>query len=163
MIRNLKDFFPIWSLQFSVPNKFILCNAGYSSLISEANSSSMFWIVVSLPESTRKFVRNAWSTVLKAREKHNQAKNREHSDVARGNVDTDTPRMTAQTLVNELVSVLYTCHSDMQLYGPTSFVAMDAITIDIIRTNHSSTDSILKMLLHLGNLIEDQRIFTMWW
>jgi hypothetical protein len=55
-------------------------------------------------------------------------------------------------LVNELVSVLYPCYSDVQLYRPTSVVEMDAVTIDIIRTNHSSTESILKMLLHLGYL-----------
>ena len=99
-------------------------------------------------------MRNAWNTVLKARQKHTQARNRERSDVARCIVDTDTPRMTAQILVNELVSVLYTCHSDVQLYRPTGVIEMAANTIDMIRTNHSSTDSILKMLLYLGNLIE---------
>jgi len=97
-------------------------------------------------------VRNAWNTVLKAREKHTHARNSERSDGVRGIVDTDTPRMTAQTLVNELHSVLYPCHFDMQLYWPTSVVEMAAITIDMIRTNHSSKDNILKRLLHLGNL-----------
>ena len=85
---------------------------------------------------------------------------------ARGIVDTDTPKMTAQTLVNELVSVLYPCHSDVQLYHPTSIIEMAANTIDMIRNNHSPTDSILKMLIHFRNLIEDgiyQRIFTIWW
>ena len=99
-------------------------------------------------------MRNAWNTVLKARQKHTQAKNRERSDGARGIVDTDIPSRTAHTLVNELVSVLYTCHSDVQLYRPTSVIEMAANTIDMIRTNHSSTDSILKMLLHLGYLEE---------
>jgi len=99
-------------------------------------------------------VRNAWNTVLKAREKHTQARYSERSDDARGIVDTDTPRMTAQRFVNELVSVLYPCHSDVQLYRPTTVVEMAVITIDIIRTNHSSTESILKMLLHLGYLTE---------
>jgi len=92
--------------------------------------------------------------VLNAREKHTQARNSERSDGARGIVDTDTPRMTAQKFVNELVSVLYTCHSDVQLYRPTSVVEMAAIKIDMINTNHSSADSILKTLLHLGYLIE---------
>ena len=92
--------------------------------------------------------------MLNARQKHTQQRNRERSDGARGIVDIDTHRMTAQTLVNELVSVLYTCHSDVQLYRPTSVIEMAANTIDMIRTNHSSTDSILKMLLHLGNFIE---------
>jgi len=60
--------------------------------------------------------------------------------------------MTAQLLVVELDSVLYPCHSDVQLYRPTSVVEMAANTIDMIRTNRSSTESILKMLLHLGHL-----------
>ena len=88
--------------------------------------------------------------MLKAREKHTQARNNKRSDGARGIVETDTPRMTAHTLVNELVIALYPCHSDVQLYRPTSVVEMAAITIDMIRTNNSSTDSILKMLLHLN-------------
>jgi len=92
--------------------------------------------------------------VLKAREKHTQARNSERNDGVRGIVDTDTPRITAHMLVNELVSVLYPCHSDVQLYRPTSVVEMAAISIDMIRTNHSSTESILKMLLHLGYLTE---------
>ena len=102
--------------------------------------------------------------MLKAKEKHTQARDRERSDSARGIVDTYTPRMTAHTLLNELVSVLYSCHSDVQLYRPRCVVKIAAITIDMIRTNHRSTDSILKMLLHLGYLIEQgtyQRIFMM--
>ena len=94
-------------------------------------------------------MRNAWNAVLKATEKHTQARNSERSDGARGIVDTGTPRMTPQRLVNELVIVLYTCHSDVQLYRPTSVVKKATITIDINRTNHSSTESILKILLHL--------------
>ena len=109
-------------------------------------------------------MRNVWNTVLKARQKHTQAKNRERSDGARGIVDTATPSRTAQTLVNALVSVLYTCHSDVQLYRPTSVIQMDNNTIDMIRTTHSSTDSILNMVLHLGYLTEHgtyQRTFIM--
>jgi len=97
-------------------------------------------------------VRKAWNTVLKATEKHNQARNSERSDVVRGIVDTATPRMTAQTFVNELVSVLYPCSSDLRLYFPKSVVEMAAKPMDIIRTIYSSTESILKMLLHLGYL-----------
>jgi hypothetical protein len=68
---------------------------------------------------------------------------------------TMTPlRIAAHTFVNELDSVLYPCHSDVQLYRPTSVVEMAAVTIDMIRTDHSSTDSILKMTLLLGYLIE---------
>jgi len=78
--------------------------------------------------------------VLKAREKHTQARNKERSGGVRGIVDTATPRMTAQSLVNELVSVLYPCHSDVQLYRPTSVVEMAAVAIDMIRTNHNSTE-----------------------
>jgi hypothetical protein len=81
--------------------------------------------------------------VLKAKEKHTQAKNGELSDGVRGIVDTYTPRMTAQTFFNELINVGYPCHSDVQLYRPTSVVEMAAITIDMIRINHSYTDSIL--------------------
>ena len=92
--------------------------------------------------------------MLKATEKHTQARNSKRSDGARGIVDTDTARMTAQRFVNELVSVLYPCHSDVKLYRPTTVVEMAAITIDMIRTNHSSADSILKTLLHLGYLTE---------
>jgi len=99
-------------------------------------------------------VTNAWNTVLNATEKHTQARNSERSEGARGIVDTATPRMTAQMFVNELVSVLYLFHSDVQLYRPTSVVEIAAITIDMIRTNHSFTDIILKMLLHLGYLTE---------
>ena len=95
-------------------------------------------------------MRNAWNTVLKAREKHTKARNSQRSDGARGIFDTDTPRMTAQTLVNDLVTVLYTCSCDVQLYLPTSVVEMAANTIHMMRTNHSSTESILKVLLHLG-------------
>ena len=89
---------------------------------------------------------------MKAIEEHTQARNSKLTDGVRGIVETATPRMTAQTLVNELVSVLYPCQSDVQLYHPTSVVEITAITIDMIRTNCSSTDSILKMLLHHGYL-----------
>jgi hypothetical protein len=102
--------------------------------------------------------------VLKAREKHTQAKNSKRNDGVRGIVDTVTPNITAQKLVNELVSVLYPCHSDLQLYCPRILVEMDAITIDMIRTNHSSTESIRKMLPHLGYATEHgtyQRILIM--
>ena len=78
-------------------------------------------------------MRYAWKTVLKATEINIQARDRERSDGARGIVDTDTPRLTAKILVNELVSVLYPCHSEVQLYRPTSVVEMAAITIDMIR------------------------------
>jgi hypothetical protein len=104
--------------------------------------------------------------VLNAKEKHTQARNNERSDGVRGIVDTDTPRMTAQMLVNELVSVLYPCHSDVQLYCPKSVVEMAANTMDMIRTIHSSTESILKILLHLGYLTEHgtyQRTFLVKW
>jgi len=50
--------------------------------------------------------------MLKSREKPTQARNCERSDGVRANVEIDTPRMTALTLVNELVSVLYPCHSE---------------------------------------------------
>jgi len=99
-------------------------------------------------------MRNAWKAVLKAREKKTQAKNSERSESVRGIVDTDTPRMTAQRLVKELFSVLYPCQSDVQLYRATSVDEMATITIDMIRNNHSSIESILKMLLHLGYLSE---------
>ena len=102
-------------------------------------------------------MRNAWNTVLKAKEKQTQARNRERSDVVRGIVDTDTPRSIAQILVMELVSVLYPCHSDERLYRPKSVVEMAAITIAMISNIHSSTESILKMLLHLGYLTETVR------
>jgi len=94
-------------------------------------------------------MRNAWNTVLKAREKHTQASNSESSDAVRDVVDTGTPRMTAQTLVNELVKVFYFCHSDVQLYRLTSVVEMAADTIDMKRTNRIFKESILKMLPHL--------------
>ena len=92
--------------------------------------------------------------MLKTREKPTQAWNSERSDGARGIVDTDTPRMTAQKLVIELDSDLYPCQSDVQLYRTTSLVEMAVITIDKMRINHSSTEGILKMLLHFGYLIE---------
>jgi hypothetical protein len=92
--------------------------------------------------------------VLKATEKDTKASKSECSEVARDIVDTNTPRMTAHTLVNELVSFLYPCHSDVGLYRPTSVVEMVAVTIDMIRTNHSSTESTLNVLLHLRNLTE---------
>jgi hypothetical protein len=79
---------------------------------------------------------------MKAKEKHTPARKSERSYGVRGIVDTDTPRMTAQSLVNELV--LYLCHSDVQLYRPTSVVEMAEITIDMIRTINSSTESILR-------------------
>jgi hypothetical protein len=91
---------------------------------------------------------------LKGRENLTQAKNSERSDGVRAIAETDTPRMTAQVFVNGLVSVLYPCHSDVQLYRPTSVVEMAAIKIDVIRTIHSSTENFLKMLLHLGYLTE---------
>ena len=94
-------------------------------------------------------MRNAWNTVLKATEKHTQARKSERSDGVRGIVDTATPSMTAQTLVKELVSVLYPCHSDVQLYCPNIVVEIAANTIDMIRTIHNSAESILKTLLHL--------------
>jgi hypothetical protein len=97
-------------------------------------------------------VRNYWNTVLKAKEEQTQARNSERSDGVRGIVDTATPTMTAQTLVNELIIVLYLCHSDIKLYRPRSVVEMGTITIDNIKTNHISTESILEMLLHLGYL-----------
>jgi len=50
---------------------------------------------------------------------------------------TMTPRMTAQKLVNEFVTVLYSCHSDVQLFRPTSVDEMAANTMDMIRTTHS--------------------------
>jgi len=115
-------------------------------------------------ESIRNGVKNAWNTVLKATQKHTQARISERSDGARGIVDTDTPRMTAPTLVIELVSVLYTCHSDLQLYRPTSVIEMAAVTIDMIRTNHNFKESIIKRLLYLGYLTEHgtyQRIVFM--
>jgi hypothetical protein len=74
----------------------------------------------------------------------------ESSDVAHDNVDTDTPRNTAQRVVNELVRVLYFCQSDMQQYRLNSVVKMAAKPIDII--NQNSTEIILKMLLNLGYL-----------
>ena len=91
---------------------------------------------------------------MKQTEKHTQARNSERNDGVRGIVDTDTPRVIAQTLVNELVRVLYPCHSDVQLYHPTSVVEMFAIRIDMIRIIYSTTENILKMLLHLRFLVE---------
>jgi len=88
--------------------------------------------------------------VPKAREKYTQTRKRESSDVAPGIVDTNNPRMTAHTLVNELVSVLYPCHPDVHLYCPTIVVKMAAFTIDMIRTNHRSTENILMTLFHFG-------------
>jgi hypothetical protein len=92
--------------------------------------------------------------VLKATEKQTQARHSERRDGALGIIDTDTPRMTAQMLVNELLSALYPCHSDEQLYRPSSVVEMATMKIDIIRTNHSLTVNILKMLLHFWYLTE---------
>jgi len=87
--------------------------------------------------------------VLKARDEHTQASNSERSDGVLVIVDTATLRMTAQTFVNELVDVLYFCHSDVQLYRLTSVVEMASDKIDMKRTNHTSTECILKILLHL--------------
>ena len=92
--------------------------------------------------------------MLKAREKHTQARNSERTEGARGIVDIETPRMIANKLINELVSVLNPCQSDVQLYRPTSVVEIATITIDMIRTILSSKESILKTLLHLGYLTE---------
>ena len=49
-------------------------------------------------------MRNAWNTVLKAKQEHTQARNSERSDGARGIVDTVNTKMTSLTLVKELVS-----------------------------------------------------------
>ena len=92
--------------------------------------------------------------MLKATEEQTQARNRERSDGVRGIVDNDTARLTAKMLVNELLSALYPCHSDAQLYRPSSVVEMATMKIDIIRTNHSLTVNILKMLLHFWYLTE---------
>ena len=100
------------------------------------------------PQSIRNVARITWNTVLKAREKHTQARNNESSDGAGDIVDTNTPRMTGHTLVNETDSVLYPCHSDVQLYRPTCVIEMAAITIDMIRTNHSSTESAWQSRVH---------------
>jgi hypothetical protein len=70
--------------------------------------------------------------MMKAREKLTQAKNSESSDGVHGIVDTITPRMTAQTLVNALVSVLYPFHTDVHLCLPTSVDQMAAVTINMI-------------------------------
>jgi hypothetical protein len=99
-------------------------------------------------------VRNAWNTVLKAIEKHTQTRNKERSDGVCGIVEIATPRITAQRVVKEPVSVLYPCHFIVQLYRPTSVVEMAAITIDMIRIIHSSKESILNKLLHLGFLTQ---------
>jgi hypothetical protein len=87
--------------------------------------------------------------MLKGREKHTQARKSVRIDGVRGIFETDTPRMTAQRLVNKLVSVLYTCHSGMQLYRTTSVVEMATVTIDMIRSNHTATESILKRFFQL--------------
>jgi hypothetical protein len=68
-----------------------------------------------------------------AREQHTQPNNSESIDGARGIFDTDNPRMTAQPLANQLVSVLYTCHSDVQMYRPTSVTQISTITIVVIK------------------------------
>jgi hypothetical protein len=102
----------------------------------------------------RNVVRNACNTVVKATEKHTQERNNKRSDGVRGIVDTATPRMTAQTWVKILFSVLYDCHSGVQLYRPISVVEMTANTIDMIRTIHSSTESTLMTQLHLGYFTE---------
>ena len=99
-------------------------------------------------------MRNACKTVLKSKEKHTQKRKSESSDGLRGIVDTDTPRITAQTLDNDLVSVLYLCHSDVQVSRQISVVEMATITIDMFTAILLSTESILKMLLQLGYLTE---------
>ena len=65
-------------------------------------------------------MKKAWIIVMKATEKQPQARNSERSDDVRGIVDTDTPKITTKMLVNKLLSVLYPCQSDAQLYRPTS-------------------------------------------
>jgi len=90
----------------------------------------------------------------KPEKKQTQARNSERSDGVHGIVDTYTPRMTAQTLVNELVSVLYPCHPDVLQYRPRILVEIAANTIDMIRISHSSTEKIRKMLLHFGYVTE---------
>ena len=92
--------------------------------------------------------------MLKAKEEQTPARNSERNDGLCGVDHTDTPGMTANMLVNALVSVLYLCHYDVQLYRPTSVVEMAAITIDMIWTILSSTESFLKMLLHIRYLKE---------
>jgi hypothetical protein len=77
-------------------------------------------------------VRNAWNTLLKARQKHTQAKDNGYSDGADGIFEIDTPRTTANTLVNEFVIIMCLRHSYVQLYRPTCVVKMAAITIDMI-------------------------------
>jgi len=114
----------------------------------------MFPIGVLYPESVRNDVRNAGYTVLKATEKHTQERNNEPNDGVCVIDDTATLSITTQTLVNEHDSVLYPCHSDVQLYRPTSVVEMATVTIDMIRTNHSSKENNLKTLLHLELLSE---------
>jgi hypothetical protein len=111
-------------------------------------------------------VRNAWNTVLKSTGKHTQATNSERSGVARVIVDTDTPRMTEETLVNERICILYLFHADVQLHRPKSVVEMAAVTIDMIRTNHSSTENVLKMFFPLEYLAENgtfQRKLVLLW
>ena len=98
-------------------------------------------------------MRNAWNTVLKATEKQTKAIKRERRDLVCGIVDTDTPRMIAQALVTDFVTVFYRCHSDVQLYRPTSVVEIAAVTVDMTRTKHSSTEN-FKMLPHLENFTE---------
>jgi hypothetical protein len=126
-----------------------LCASGEASLIPEAKNSSTFLIGILYQELIRNPVRNAWNTVLKATEKHTQERNSERSDGECGIFDTDTPRITAQMLINELVSVLYPCHSDVQLYRPRNILEISAAKIDMITTTHSFIESVLKMLLHL--------------
>jgi hypothetical protein len=63
---------------------------------------------------------------MKARQKHTQESNRERSDGECGIVDTNTPRKTAETVVNELVSVLYTCQPDVQQFRSPNLVKVVA-------------------------------------
>ena len=134
----------ILQLQHSVGD---VSNSTSSTVQSLTELVVFFLIGVLKPESIRNVMRNAWNTVLKATEKQPQARNSVHSDGPRGIFDTDAPRITAKTVFNEHVRVLYPCHSDVQLYRPKSVVE-----IDMIRTNHNSTERILKLLLHLGFL-----------
>jgi hypothetical protein len=86
---------------------------------------------------------------LEHREKHTKMRNA-NVVTMRVALLTLTPlRITAHTFVNELDRVLYPCHSEVQLYRPTSVVEKAAVIIDMIRTGHSSTDGILNMMFHL--------------
>ena len=124
-----------------------LISAVYASLIPVLNRSFV-------PGVNKECCEKSMERCAESHRKQTPGRNSERNVGLRGVDHTDTPGMTAHRLVNELVSVLYTCHSDVQLYRPTSVVEMVAITIDMIRTNHSSTESFLKMLLNIGYLKE---------